>query len=109
MDVFLQIHIERVLQQSGKTVIVLGCDDDQTIAALDRRRKFRVLHLFAGVIEFHRQRAHIDEFRFYAGALFGLFKHELRGVFAFAALPRGPEDHWNEKRLFHCSREDLQD
>ena len=26
---------------------------------------------------------------------------ELRGVFAFPALPRGAEDHWNEKRVFH--------
>jgi len=22
-------------------------------------------------------------------------------VFAFPALPRGAEDHWNEKRVFH--------
>src|SRR2546429_3557173 len=101
MDVFLQIHVEGVLQQSRETVIVLRRYDDETVAALDRRRKFRVLHLLTSVIELHRQRTHIDEFRFHAGALFCLLKNKPRSVFAFPALPGGAEDHWNKKRAFH--------
>src|SRR5437870_8302064 len=101
VDVFLQIHVERVLQQPGETVIVLRRDDDETIAALDRGRKFRVLHLLAGVVEFHRQRAHIDEFRFHASALFGLIKDKARDVFALSALARSAQNHWNEKGAIH--------
>src|SRR5437870_7943073 len=106
VDVFLQLHVERVLQQPGETVIVLRRDDDETIAALDRGRKFRVLHLLAGVVEFHRQRAHIDEFGFHASALFYLIKDKARGVFAFPTLARSAENQWNEKRTFHSSRQD---
>src|SRR5205823_8712415 len=77
VDVFLQIHVERVLQQPGETMIVLGRDYDETVATLDRVCEFRVLHLLAGVIEFHWQRAHIDKFRFHVFSLFRLLKNEL--------------------------------
>ncbi len=50
---YLQIHVEGVLQQTGETVIVLGRDDDETVAAFNRGRELGILHLFAGVIEFH--------------------------------------------------------
>jgi ABC-type proline/glycine betaine transport system ATPase subunit len=35
VNVLLQIHIERMLQKAGVTMIVFGHDEDEPIAALD--------------------------------------------------------------------------
>src|SRR2546430_12345596 len=103
VNVFFQIHIERVFQKPRITVIVFGRDNDQPVAAIDHRRERWVLHLLACIIQFHWEFAHIDQFRLHIRALLCLLKNETRDVLALPSLTRSSENNGNKKRALHLS------
>src|SRR4029453_7981724 len=98
VNIFLQIHVERVFQKPGIAVIIFRHADDDSVAALDSCRECRVLHLLTSIIESHREFAHIDELRFYPRALFCLFENESGRVLGLSPLTGCPENHRNKKR-----------
>src|SRR5256886_16867827 len=103
VNVFFQIHIERVFQKPRITVIVFGRDNDQPVAAIDHRRERWVLHLLACIIQFHWEFAHIDQFRLHIRALLCLLKNETCDVLALPSLTRSSENNGNKKRALHLS------
>ena len=64
MNVFLQICIEDMFQQTRKTMIVFRRNEDQSIGPADRGSKLAVLERFAGVIHADRNFPGIDQFDF---------------------------------------------
>src|SRR4029453_3258701 len=50
VDVFVEAAIEGMLQESGKTMVVLGRDNDQTISSPDRLRVGRLFDRFARIV-----------------------------------------------------------
>ena len=82
-------------------MIVFGSYDDESVATRDGRRELRVLHLLAGIIEFQRKLAHIDQLRLYASALLCLLKNKARDVLALSPPPGSSKDNWNKEWPLH--------
>ena len=61
VDVLAETAVESVLQQPGKTVVVLGRDDDQTISGADGGGERRVLDRFARIVDRERDRRDVDD------------------------------------------------
>ena len=93
VDVLAETAVERVLQQPGKTVVVLGCNDDKTISGADGRRERRVLDRFAGIVDRERHRRDVDDLASDPGPAIEQIGEEARGVDARAAFAARAEDH----------------
>src|SRR5207245_568621 len=98
VDVLVEAAIERVLQESRKTMVVLGRDNDQTIGGADRLRVCRLFDRFARIIHGKRQRGDIDNGTADAGAAIQQLREELRRVNAGAALAARAENDRNVQR-----------
>jgi hypothetical protein len=57
-----------------------------------------VLHLFVGIVEPHRQIAHIDQSFSHTQRALSRFERATSSVFALPALSRRAKDNWNEER-----------
>src|SRR5258707_5936861 len=88
-----------MLEHSWIAVVVFRRHDNDAVSARNRRRKLRVLNLFAGVIDGEIQIAQVDQFSFDTGALLNFTKDEFRHVFAGAALTYGAQDYGDKKRF----------
>ena len=64
MDVFLQVCIEHMLQETWETMVIFRNDEDKPIGAIDRHREFAVLKSFAGVIHANGNFPDVGQFGF---------------------------------------------
>src|SRR5205814_3460720 len=103
VNVFFQVHVERVFQKPGITMIVFGHNENDSIAPLDRRRECCIFHLLSGVIEPHRKLAHVDQLRLHIYVFLCLLKNKMRDVLALSPPTSRSKDHWNNKWAFHLS------
>src|SRR5204862_3866849 len=78
-------------------------NEDDSVAALDRRREYRIFHLLSRIIEPHRKLAHIDQLRLHIHVFLCLLKNKTSDVFALSPLTSRSENHWNKKWAFHLS------
>src|SRR5262249_35389776 len=104
VNVFFQVHVQRVFQKPGITMIVFWHNEDDSIALLDRRRERCVFHLLSLIIEPHRNLAHVDQLCFHIHAFLCLLKNKTRHAFALSPLTSRSENHWNKKWAFHLSQ-----
>src|SRR5438477_709083 len=99
MDVFFEVHVEGMLQQPGVTMIVLRHHQNYSVCPPHQIGECRILHLFAGIIQPHRNLADVHEFSFHTGTLLRFFENETCRVFAPPSFARGAKNYRNKQRL----------
>src|SRR5947208_7342196 len=109
VDVLVEAAIERVLQESRKTMVVLGRDNYQTIGSADRLGVCRLFDRFARIIHRKRQRGDVDNETADASAAIQQIRKELRRVNAGATLAARAENNWNVQRAYIIHRRLLSD
>src|SRR6266571_4995845 len=101
VNVFFQVHVQRVFQKPGITMIVFRHNENDSVALLDHGRERCVFHLLSRIIKPHRKLAKVDQLRLDIRVFLCLLKNKMRDVFALSPLSSCSEDKRNKERRFH--------
>src|SRR6266576_2449129 len=98
MDVFLQVRIEHMFQQTGETVIVFGNNQNKGVGLCNGGGKSAVLNGLSGIIDRKPDISDVDEIRSDVASFRHAIENEMRGVFAGPTLPGSPQDYRSKDR-----------
>src|SRR5206468_7539072 len=98
MNVFLQIRVEHMLQQTWETMVIFRDDEDKPIGAFDLHREFAVFERFAGIIHANRNFPNVDQFRFDIAPFRYFTEDEIGRGFGQSTLPRRADNDRKKNR-----------
>src|SRR5437762_5903451 len=98
MDVFLQVCIEHMLQETWETMVIFRNDEDKPIGAIDGHREFAVLKSFAGVIHSNGNFPDVDQFGFDVATFCNFAENKVGRGLGQSTLSRRADDDRKKNR-----------